>query len=204
MKSYAFMCKISDLKYGIISNFKKNKILYLFSLLLSLVGLLTGIFVAFKCGVTLSTLNDFNLQIYTCNELASFNYFFTRLISYTLFLLILFICSLTVYLVPVGLILIAYRTYLAGFNCTLLLTLFGISGALTSIIIILPFQLIITFLYVIYFILTINRTESKKRFGNCDISFCKLFFSFFIILTFLNLIQTILLIALNASIIFTL
>ena len=204
MKSYAFLCKVSDIKYGMLSNFKKNKFLYFITFLFAGIGLLTGIFVAFKCGITLSTLNDFNLHIYTSNELALFSYFFTRLASYILFLLLLFICSLTVYLVPVGLILIAYRTYLAGFNCILLLTLFGISGAFTSIIIILPFQLIITLLYIVYYILLLNRAESKRKFGYCNLSFFKIFFSLFLILTILNLIQTMLLIVLNASVIFAL
>ena len=203
MKSYAVLCKLSNIKYALLANFKKNKFLYLLAIILSFLGLLTGIFVAIKCGITLSTLQDYNLCLYSGSELASFSYFFTRLFSYTCFLLILGICSLTVYLVPVGLILITYRTYLAGFNCFLLIILFGVSGAITSILIILPFQILITLIFIIYFTLMINRAEQKRRFGTVNISFFKIFLIFFLILTILNLIETILLITLNASVIFT-
>jgi len=203
MKSYATLCKLSNIKYTFLANFKKNKFLYLLVILFSFLGFLTGIFVAIKCGITLSTLQDYNLCLYSGSDLASFSYFFTRLLSYTCFLLILSICSLTVYFVPVGLILIAYRTYLAGFNCFLLIILFGVSGAIISILIILPFQILITFIFIIYFILMINRAEQKRKFGSANTSFFKMFLVFFLILTILNLIETILLITLNASVIFT-
>lgn len=203
MKSYALLCKLFNIKYALLANFKKNKFLYLLAIFLAVLGLLTGIFVAIKCGITLGSLRDYNLCLYSGTDLATFSYFFTRLFSYTCFLLILFVCSLTVYLVPVGLILIAYRTYLAGFNCFLLIILFGISGAITSILIILPFQILITLIFIIYFTLMINRAEQKRKFGCVNISFGKIFFTFFFILTILNLIETILLITLNASVIFT-
>lgn len=204
MKSYAFVCKVSNIKYSLIANFKKNKILYIVSLFLVFLGFLTGIFVAIKSGITLSTLSDYNLCVYSSSQLSSFSYFFTRLISYTSFLVILSICSFTIYFLPVGFILIAYRTYLAGFNCCLLFLLFGVSGAITSILIILPFQLIITLIFITYFVLMINRTEQKRKFGSCDISFKKSLCWFFVFLTILNLIETILLIFLNAAVIFSL
>jgi len=204
MKSYALLCKVSNIKYSFIANLKKNKILYIISLFLALLGFLTGIFVAIKSGITLATLSDYNLCVYSSSQLSSFSYFFTRLLSYTSFLVILSICSLSIYLLPVGFILIAYRTYLAGFNCCLLILLFGVSGAITSILIILPFQLIITLTFIIYFVLVINRAEQKRKFGSSDISFKKLFGWFFVFLTILNLIETLLLIFLNADIIFSL
>ena len=203
-KSYAFLCKYSNIKYACLANFKKNKIFYIICLILCLIGLFTGIFVAFKSGITVSTLNDYNLYYYTSLDLASFGLFFTRLLSYACFLIILSICSLNVFLVPIGIVLIAYRTYLAGFNCCILISLFGISGAITSIIIIFPFQLIITFLLILYFALMINRSEQKKKFGYCLIKFWKTYLIFFAILTIVNLLETILLIVLNAGTIFVL
>ena len=153
MKSYAFLCKLSNIKYALVANFKRNRFIYFLSLFLSILGLITGIFVAIKCGVTLSTLTNYHICLYSSSELVTFSYFFIRLLSYTCFLLILAVCSLTVYLVPVGLILITYRAYLVGFNCFLLIMLFGVSGAITSILIIFPIQIIITVLFIIYFTL---------------------------------------------------
>lgn len=204
MKSYAILCKLSNIRYTLLANFKRNRFLYWLLFFLSSLGLITGIFVAIKCGVTLSTLANFNICLCSTAELISFSYFFTRLLSYTCFLLILALCSLTVYLVPVGFILITYRAYLVGFNCFLLIMLFGVSGAITSILIIFPIQLIITFVFVIYFIIMINRAEQKRKFGCFNISFFKIFLIFILILTLLNLIETILLIVLNASVICTL
>ena len=201
MKSYAILCKLSNIKYALVANFKRNRFIYFLSLFLSILGLITGIFVAIKCGVTLSTLTNYHICLYSSSELVTFSYFFIRLLSYTCFLLILAVCSLTVYLVPVGLILITYRAYLVGFNCFLLIMLFGVSGAITSILIIFPIQIIITVLFIIYFTLMINRAEQKRKFGCFNMSFLKMFMIFFMILILLNLIETILLIVLNASVI---
>ena len=194
----------TNIKYACISNIKKNKTIYTLFFFMFAIGLLTGIFVAFKCGITEATLTDYNLSYYSSQELASFSLFFTRFVSYACFILILFLLSYSVWFVPVGIVLITYRTYLAGFNCCLLISLYGISGAITSVIIILPFQILITFSYIIFYVLMLNRAEQRKKFGFWSIKFTKTYFLFLLLLTILNFFETIFLIILNVGAIFVL
>lgn len=193
------MCKTSNIKYSILAGFKQNKFLYIFSVFVAVLGLITGIFVALKCGITLATLNDYNLSVYTCENVASFAMFISRLFSCFCVLLILTISSLYVLLIPVGFIFIGYRSYLVGFNCALLVCLFGISGAITSILVIFPCQLLLTLTFIVYFVMMINRAEQRKKFGQSCTSFWKMFFIFTAILFFICLVETLLLILFNAS-----
>lgn len=193
------MCKTSNFKYSILAGFKQNKFLFIFSAFIAVLGLITGIFVALKCGITIATLSDYNLNVYTCENVASFAMFVSRLISCFCILLILSISSLYVLLIPIGFLIIGYRSYLIGFNCALLVCLFGISGAITSIVVILPCQLVLTLTFIIYFVLMINRAEQKKKFGHTCISFWKLFFVFSAILFFICLVETFLLLIFNAN-----
>lgn len=198
-KSYTFLCKTSNIKYGILAGFKQNKFLFVFSAFVAVLGLITGIFVALKCGVTLSTLGSYNLNIYPCENVASFAMFVSRLFSCFCVLLILTVSSLYVLLIPIGFLIIGYRSYLIGFNCTLLICLFGISGAINSVLVIFPCQLLLTLAFVVYFVLMINRAEQRKRFGQTCISFWKIFFIFFGILFFVCLTETFLLLLFNAN-----
>ena len=191
-KSYSLLCRTSNIKYACQNCFNQNKLLFLSLLFICIVGLLTGIFVALKCGITTSTLKDFNLQIYTCENGSFFGNFFSRFCSCFGNVLILFICSLTIVLLPIGYTLIAYRCYLVGFNTTLLITLFGINGAISGIIIILPCQLIISAICIIYFVLMSNRRTQKKKFGRCDLTFLKPILLFSLLLLIICLIETLL------------
>ena len=203
-KSYAVLCNFSNIKYACKTNFLKNKIIYLILFFLSIFGILTGILVALKCGITSATLGDYNLCYYEAEQLSSFSLFFKRLFSHIIFLFVLSCLSLNVCLVPVGIILITYRTYLAGFNCALLVSMFGVSGGITSLIIILPLQLFATLLFITFFVLMINRAEQRKKIGLGLIKFWKTFFIYLTIFVFLNFLENILLIILNAGAIFVL
>ena len=192
-KSYSFLCKTSNIKYVCQNCYNQNKLLFLSLLFVCIVGILTGIFVALKCGITTSTLKDYNLQIYTCENSSFFGNFFSRFGSCFGNVIILFICTLGIILIPVGYTLIAYRCYLVGFNTTLLITLFGISGAISGIIIILPCQLIISALCIIYFVLMSNRRKQKKCFGHSDLNFLKTTLLFLVLLLLICVIETLLL-----------
>ena len=192
-RSYSFLCKTSNIKYACQNCFNQNKLLFLSLLFICIVGLLTGIFVALKCGITTATLKDFNLQIYTCEDGSFFGNFFSRFISCFGNVLLLFLCSLAIFITPVGHVLVAYRCYLVGFNTTLLITLFGISGAISGIIIILPCQLVITAICIVYFVLMCNRRSQKKKFGRCDLPFLKPTLLFALLLLVICLTETLLL-----------
>lgn len=198
-KSYSFLCKVSNIKYGLISTYKHNKLIIFIGLFCVLVGLLTGIFVAFKSGITTSTLGDYNLQIYSCQEYADIHSLLSRIFSYLCVLLILTVCSLTVFLTPIGFLTIAYRSYLIGFNCSLMIILFGVSGAINSLIIILPFQLASMLVFLVYFVLRLNISVQKRKIGSSDLNASKVFILTLIILILLAIVETLLLLLFNAG-----
>ena len=146
------MCKTSNIKYFILEKFKKHRFVLISLIFFAIVGLLTGVFVALKCGVTLATLSDYNLDSYTCSQINSFSNFMTRLLSCGCNMVLLCVSATFVFIIPVGYILTAYRMYLAGFNCALLASLYGFTGALNSILIILPCQIFISVILILYFI----------------------------------------------------
>ena len=121
------------------------------------------------------------------------------MLSHIVVIAVISLGSLSIFLLPISYLLFIYRGYLIGFNCTLLIVLFGFSGMFTSIVIIIPCQIALTFLFIVYFCLMIDRAIQRKRFGYCEKpKFLKLFFVMLIILILLNLIETLLLILLNA------
>lgn len=198
-KSYSFVCKAINIKYSAYTFIKQNKALIFIALFCIVLGLLTGIFVAIKCGITTSTISDFNLKIYTCESYADFGAFIARVFSYFCVMLILFVCSINVLLVPVGFVMLGYRSYLLGFNTTLMILLFGITGTLTSVLIILPFGIISMLTLGTYFVLSVNNFVEKKKHGTTCYSNLKLFLIFLLILILLAFLESFLLVLFNAQ-----
>ena len=203
MQAYSRINRISNIRYGLIGFFRQNKLKLFVLIFLAILGILTGVFTALKCGVDISNAQGYNLTIYANGNVFSFNVFFSRMLSYIIVIGAISLCSLSVFLLPISYLLFIYRGYLIGFNATLLIIIFGFSGMFTSIVIIIPCQITFTFLFMIYFCIMINRAIQRKHFGYCEKpKFLKLFFITMLILLLFNLIETILLIMLNAKTIF--
>lgn len=203
MQAYSRINKISNIRYGLIGFFRQNKLKLFVLIFLAILGILTGVFTALKCGVDISNAQGYNLTIYANGDVFSFNVFFSRMLSYIIVIGAISLCSLSVFLLPISYLLFIYRGYLIGFNATLLIIIFGFSGMFTSIVIIIPCQIAFTFLFMIYFCIMINRAVQRKHFGYCEKpKFLKLFFITMLILLLFNLIETMLLILLNAKTIF--
>ena len=203
MQAYSRINRISNIRYGLIGFFRQNKLKLFVLIFLAILGILTGVFTALKCGVDISNAQGYNLTIYANGNVFSFNVFFSRMLSYIIVIGAISLCSLSVFLLPISYLLFIYRGYLIGFNATLLIIIFGFSGMFTSIVIIIPCQIAFTFLFMIYFCIMINRAVQRKHFGYCEKpKFLKLFFITMLILLLFNLIETMLLILLNAKTIF--
>ncbi len=203
MQAYSRINRISNIRYGLIGFFRQNKLKLFVLIFLAILGILTGVFTALKCGVDISNAQGYNLTIYANGNVFSFNVFFSRMLSYIIVIGAISLCSLSVFLLPISYLLFIYRGYLIGFNATLLIIIFGFSGMFTSIVIIIPCQIAFTFLFMIYFCIMINRAIQRKHFGYCEKpKFLKLFFITMLILLLFNLIETMLLILLNAKTIF--
>lgn len=154
-----------DLKYTIVAHLKKNKVLLLILCAVALVGILTGVLVAVKSGLQVSTLSDFNLAICDCSGALKLASLWQRFSSCLIVLGLLLVASLSVYTLPIGFVVLAYRAYLIGFNCALMICLFGVGGALTSLLIVIPCQLLLLAVMIESFVLLINLQEAKKKYG---------------------------------------
>ena len=203
MQAYSRINRISNIRYGLIGFFRQNKLKLFVLIFLAILGILTGVFTALKCGVDISNAQGYNLTIYANGNVFSFNVFFSRMLSYIIVIGAISLCSLSVFLLTISYFLFIYRGYLICFNAILLIIIFGFSGMFTSIVIIIPCQIAFTFLFMIYFCIMINRAIQRKHFGYCEKpKFLKLFFITMLILLIFNLIETMLLILLNAKTIF--
>ena len=200
MQAYSRINRISNIKYGITGFFRQNKIKIFVLIFLAVLGILTGVFTALKSGISVYNSQDYNLFVFTNGNLFSFDIFFSRMLSHITVIAVISLGSLSIVILQISYLIYIYRAYLIGFNCTLLIVLFGFSGIFTSIVIIIPCQIAVTFVFIVYFCIMINRAIEKRRFGYCEKpKFLKVFLITLLILTLLNVIETLLLICLNGN-----
>jgi hypothetical protein len=194
---------VSGLKYKLVEGFKNNKKTCFFIFLVALIGVLTGIFTAINyCnGTTLINFNDFSLCRYLSGELGSLELFFSRFFSYTIVLLIVSFTSVSVFILPVNFFLIAYRGYLLSLNVSIMVIMYGIGGMMTGLFIILPCQLLSLFLICVFVCVANNKACLKKKYGYCNFKVWDKFLIFVVILSAINLVETLLLYIFSSKVI---
>ena len=127
--------------------------------------------------------------------------FFSRTLSLSINVIILFGVSFVPILFPLAEVLIIYRGYLFGLNFALIFILYGLGGSLTAIVVILPCQLLTLFILIMFYLILSKINSNCKRFGgtDCNRFLCLLFG--FLILVLVNLVETLLLYLLNGQVI---
>lgn len=153
MKSARFGKSVYNLKYSLIEFFARNKSKIIICCIFCFIGLLTGIFTALK----IYKLDDsdifesFNLT-YQLSDLEKFSSnFFNRLLSYELVSILLLIFSIHPALNLFGWCLLAYRCFLVAINCVTIILLFSFNGIIKSLLIILPCQIIMIAVLLLFF-----------------------------------------------------
>lgn len=204
MKSNKLAKNLYSLKYNFQEFFANNKLKIIICLVCCLIGLLTGIFTAVK----VYNLGDedvfdsFNLT-YQLSDLENFaSNFFGRLISYELVMILLLVFSLHSFIYIFGWCLLAYRSFLITINCVMIVLFFSFNGVIKSLLIILPCQLIMLIILVCFFCymsrqIKINKYLKCKKTNN--IISPLLITS--ILLTVVNLFETLLLFIFRSSVI---
>lgn len=193
MPSKKFSRKSMNFKFAVKSFFLANKFLIISLCVAIFLGLLTGILVAVKSGICADNLHHFNLKVCEHTGELQFASVWERFRSVLINVMLITVASLHVLLIPIGYVVVAYRAYLLGFNITVLICLFGISGAITSILVILPCQLAILAVLSVYFSVMISIIDSRKRYGRCSQSILKVLILFLVILFVICLVEAILL-----------
>lgn len=180
---------------------KECKIRAIVLLIVMLVSLITGIIIAIKTHSNWGTANGLGIIDVKTGGLTST--FFTRFLSVLFIYLILFGASYISYLFPLAVIILGYRSYLLGLNTCLIIILHGFSGAILSMLIALPCQLLVLFTLAVFYILLCKTTKDYKCFGGSRIKNQKMLIclSALIILFALCVVESILLLIFNAKII---
>ena len=76
-------------------------------------------------------------------------------------------------MLPLGFVVVAYRAYLVGFNVALMVCLFGVGGAIWGIIVVVPCQILLLVLEILFFAAMVKNADCKKKYGRPCCSFPK-------------------------------
>lgn len=198
--------KFSGIKYKLWENFRENKKTTLILILVASLGIFTGLFTAIRYaqGASLIAFNDFSISRYLSGELGTWSLFFSRIFSSTVVILIISISSLSIFLMPLSFIVIGYRSYLIGLNCSLIIILNGLSGIISCLLIILPCQLAGLLALSIFSSYSCKKSCMKKRYGNCNFKLWNKLLIIFLLLILICAIETLLLYLFSSKIILVL
>ena len=199
-KSHSF---INGLRFSCVKAMKENRIKFILTLILVLIAISAGVFVAIKntANSSLSSLQEISLDDFASGFVGSSSAFFSRTLSLTINVLILFGVSFVPFLFPLAEVLIVYRSYLFGLNFALIFLLYGLGGSLTAIVVILPCQLLTLFILIMFYLVLSKINGNCKRYGGTDCNrFLFLLFGFLLLIA-VNLVETLLLYLLNGQVI---
>lgn len=199
-KSHSF---INGLRFSCVKAMKENRVKFILTLILVLIAISAGVFVAIKntANSSLSSLQEISLDDFASGFVGSSSAFFSRTLSLTINVLILFGVSFVPFLFPLAEVLIVYRSYLFGLNFALIFLLYGLGGSLTAIVVILPCQLLTLFILIMFYLVLSKINGNCKRYGGTDCNrFLFLLFGLLLLIV-VNLVETILLYLLNGQVI---
>lgn len=152
-----------NIKTSILECLKQHKIKTLIMLITILIAFLTGFIIAIKTRSDWGTGEWFGVIDARTGVLTTT--FLTRLLSMTFIFLILLGCCFSKFLFPIAVIFISYRAYLLGLNITLLIIFYGMSGAIFSILIALPCQLLAILILSVFYIVFYQINKDCSCYG---------------------------------------
>lgn len=202
-KSYKSHSFINGLRFSVSKTLRENRAKFIITLILCIVAISVGVFVAIRHSnnSSLSSLQEISLDDFKSGFVGSSSAFFSRTLSLSINVLILFGVSFVPFLFPLAEILIIYRGYLFGLNFALIFILYGLGGSLTAIVVILPCQLLTLFILIMFYLILSKINSNCRRFGGTDCNrFLFLLFGF-LLLVLVNLVETLLLYLLNGQVI---
>lgn len=204
MRRYSYVGKLSNLKYTILSFLIVNKVKLIAIMFVIAISLLTGIFTAVKYlnGGLVISVKEYGITEFVNGDITTTAIFFKRTLSFTVVLLVLFLCSFYGPLFPISLIVLAYRSFLLGLNVCLIVVLYGFGGIITGILIIFPMQLLMLILLCCFYLSLRNKCQIKQKYGKgVGLHPFALFWIFVLVLCLVNLAETLLLIVFSAKVI---
>lgn len=203
VKSYKTHSFINGLRFSCVNTLKENRVKLIISFILVFTAICTGVFIAIKSknAYELGMLQEIDLDDFYLGVAASSSAFFSRTISLLVNVTILSALSFSVYLFPLAEILFIYRGYLFGLNFALVFIFYGIGGAITGIIVILPCQLLTLFVLIMFYFIFQKINRNCKKFGYTECNRFLYVLIAILLLIAINLVETFLLFILNGKVI---
>lgn len=202
-KSYKSHSFFYGLKFSCINSLKANKVKVVVSFSLILIAICTGIFVAIKYNnaYNLCQLQEIDIDDFYSGIAGSSSAFLSRSLSLCVNVLLLSLLAFSPFLLPLAEVLFVYRGYLFGLNFALMVIFYGLGGAITAIVVVLPCQLCIIAMMVMFFLVLQKINSNSKKFGCADCNRILFVLIFLLLLLAVNLIETVLLFVLNGKVI---
>lgn len=204
MKSYGVRGSFLNLKYRTSNFMKVNSVKIIALGLITVLALVTGVFSAVKYiqGETVIIFSDFGLKEFVAGNSGSGSMFFQRMGSISVVMLFLTVFSLHSSLFALGGVIIVYRTFLLGLNITFIIVLYGLGGIITGFLIILPLQLLMLVLMIMFFVMARDRCIVKSKYGTKGgVNIFLLMIIFLLLLALVNIVETLLLLLTSAKVI---
>lgn len=203
IKSHKFKSFFSGISFSMQSAVKENRWKIVLSCLLAIAGIIFGVVVAVKTDVygSFKAIQEINVSGFEKGFVASSSAFLSRTFSLLFNILLLTLCSFTVFTMPLAHLLLAYRAYLFGLNFALIFVFYGLGPMITAIVVILPCQLLTLFCLVSFYILLSKTNSNCKKYGSTESNRFLIILFGFLLVFLINLIETILLVLLNGKVI---
>lgn len=203
LKSLRANAVFGNLKFSCINAVRANKVKFLIVFFLVLAAIAAGVFVAVKSNnnFTLYSLQEIDLENFYSGFTASSSAFLSRSLSLLVNVLLLSVLALSPYLFPLACALFVFRAYLFGLNFALIFVFYGIGSVFTAVIIILPCQLCMLFGLVVFYLVLQKLNSNRRCYGSCEVNRWAFVLIGFLILLFINLVETLLLCMLSGKVI---
>ena len=201
MINYNKEASLTNIKYNILSFFSQNKtILFLIASFIVL-SLLTGLFTGIKLYNISGTINpgDYSFVTIVSGDIYSVSIFIKRFLSTILVIGLCIIFSINRWLSIFGFLLICYRAFLLALNCTFIIIYLGIGGAINSVLIIFPCQIISLLIISIMFVISLRAFKLKAMCGKLNGNYFKWLMLSIILAFTTNIIEALLLLTFKST-----
>jgi|LGOV01.1.fsa_nt_gb hypothetical protein len=178
MANYEVHRKIYYIKQKLIQHLKDYKILYIIGGLVFLLGFVCGVFTAIKYAdlVDIRDITDSVLINFLKDETSVFGVFFSRVISYIFICVIIILINAVFWCIPLNYIFLFYKSFILAMNISFLIILFGFSGILISLLVLIPCQVIFNSSLISLISICVRRSIERRKFGFAYFSDCQPFF----------------------------
>jgi len=147
--------------------FKIYKAYIIVGIIAIIVGAIFGIYTICNTSIeiTIDEMTDKNLYDFLCEDITWITFLFYSILDCLFTLAIIFVTIFSVFLIPITLFVLIYKSYIYFLNLTILFKCLGSFGIFDTIFIILPSYLIMLIIYLIFACFIMRKSVSFKKCG---------------------------------------